>query len=105
MRIHQGKQHKGTSSPIPQFDGSCSSDFAEYEFSFESHETCTDDDVIEALKTNFHCPLDDLKLEKNDPIRHFTIKKTNEISEANKVLKVFKVSAKDDEIDLNFWQL
>ena len=101
MRIHQGKQHKATSSPIPQFDGSFCSDFAVYEFTFESHETCTDDDIIENLNTNFHCPLDDRKIEKNDPIRYFTSKKTNEILEENKILKVFKVSAKDDETAVN----
>ena len=77
MRIHKAKQHKVGSSPIPQLDGA-GSDFAAYEFTFEAHENCTDDDIVEALKTNFHCPLDDNKIEKNDPIRLFVVKKTKD---------------------------
>ena len=102
MRIHKAKQHKIGSSPIPQLDGA-GSDFAAYEFTFEAHENCTDDDIVEALKTNFHCPLDDNKIEKNDPIRHFDVKKTKDIFKENKVFEVFAKENKtvDDRAFMN----
>ena len=81
-------------SPIPQLDGAARSDSAVFEFTFEAHETCTDDDIIENLKTNFHCPLDDRGIEKDDPIRHFKIKKTSDIFDER---KVFEVSTKEDK--------
>ena len=76
MKIHEGKQH-GTNSPIPQLDGCCGN-IVEYEFTLDAHEVCTDDDAVEALKTNFHCPLNDKLIDKTDPIRLYNVKKTFE---------------------------
>ena len=95
LKIHEGKQHR-TKSPIPQLDGCCDN-IVEYEFTLDAHEVCTDDDAVEALKTNFHCPLDDKLIDKTDPIRLFDVKKTSESLEENRILRKFRVFVKDDD--------
>ena len=88
MRIHIGKKHGQNDSPIPQLDGH-HSDFLEYQFEFEAHEVCTDDDMIEVLNTNFHCTLDEKMIGKADPTRHFVLEKVTE--------RAFKATIKDDQ--------
>jgi hypothetical protein len=88
LKIHKGKQHGQNVSPIPQLDGT-DCETVEYEFSLETHEACTDDDIVEALKTNFHCPLDDEKVDRNDPIRYFKVQKTNQKLDLNGTFQVF----------------
>ena len=36
-----------------------------------------DADAMEILKTDFHCPLDDRKLDEYDPIRSFNVEQKN----------------------------
>ena len=90
MRIHKAKQHKIGSSPIPQLDGA-GIDFAAYEFTFEAHENCTDDDIV---------PSDILMLRK----QRIFLKKT-------KFLKFLKYSPKKTRLYRfnrkleDFWQL
>ena len=74
------------------------SDIVEYEFTLETHKKCTEEDAIETLKTNFHCPLDDRKVDKYDQIRHFKVEKVNQqIKEENENILCFKVKARNDE--------
>ena len=61
-------------------------DPAEYKFTFEAHEVCSQYDVIEVLETNLHCSLDGEKIGKDDTLRHFVIQKISE--------GIYKVTAK-----------
>ena len=92
----------GAVSPIPQVDGAVDSE-AEYEFVIDAHETCTSDDIIEAIQTNFLGNLDDRKVGKSDRLRDISIEKLNKDVEINlnsgKIkLQMFKVVVKDSEV-------
>ena len=49
-------------SPVPQVDGVCDvNSEVEYEVVIDAHETCTSEDIIEAIDTNFIGALDEIK--------------------------------------------
>ena len=48
---------------------------AEFELQVEAHPVCDDNDIIEAVQTNFHGILDDGKIDKNDPIRFLSVER------------------------------
>ena len=97
----------GFPSPIPQIDGEIGeTDDIEYELVINAHQVVTDEDIVEVIETNFHCTLDDKKIEKSDPLRHLIIQKmekkvAKKIENQNKDLKVFKITIRNNEIAQN----
>ena len=80
------------SSPIPQIDGATSDSEGgdlKYLLKIEAQDNCTEDDIVEAIEANFFGTLDDVKVEKDDPIRHLVVKKTNE-------KQVYRISIKNN---------
>ena len=73
-------EEKGvTMSPIPQVDGACDvNSEVEYEIVIDAHETCTSEDIIEAIDTNFIGALDEIGNKENYHLRNIIIEKQNE---------------------------
>ena len=57
---------------------------ASYELQIETHDDCTEDEVIEALEANFHGTLSDLKEGDNRELNHVEIQNLNMESECEK---------------------
>ena len=57
----------------------------------EAHEECSNDDIIEAIETNFYGTFDDQNKEENESFRSILIKNSDEE-------KVFKVIVKDSKL-------
>ena len=57
---------------IPQIDGTVDSD-VHYELQIEAHDTCTHDEVVEALEANFYGTLDDENEEKNSKLSKLSL--------------------------------
>ena len=92
----------GAGSPIPQVDGAGDSE-AEYELVIDAHKTCTSDDIVEAIETNFLGNLDDKKVGKSDRLREISIEKLDKKVEINLdtgpiKLQIFKIVVKDSEV-------
>ena len=79
-----------TGSPIPQVDGNIDDDVT-FELKVEAHEECSNDDIIEAIETNFYGTFDDQNKEENESFRSILIKNSDEE-------KVFKVIVKDSKL-------
>ena len=83
---------------IPQVDGVVDSD-ASYELQIETHDDCTEDEVIEALEANFHGTLSDQKEGDNKELYHLVIQNLNMESECEKdkrKLVNFKIAVKEN---------
>ena len=97
-------------SPIPQVDGAFdikAETECVYELIIDAHETCTSDDIIEAIETNFWGALDEMKDEENDDLRNIVIQKQMEpqverkLEDKIKNLQIFRVVVKKNEVSAN----
>jgi hypothetical protein len=83
---------------IPQIDGIVDSD-ARYELLIETHDNCTEEEVIEALEANFHGTLSDQKEGNNEELNHLVIQNLELESpcqnEKRKIVK-FKIAVKEN---------
>ena len=73
---------------------------AVYELEIESHDSSTEDDVIEVLEANFYGTLDDKCVEKNDPSRNIIIQNLNvenHLENEHRKIVNYKVIAKDND--------
>ena len=90
---------KVTNSPIPQIDGTADSTIC-YELEVEAHKKCSNDDIIEAIETNFLGSLDEQNVEKCDPLRYLVVKKSIG-KQVGQNIQVYEVNIKENEISTN----
>ena len=72
---------------------------ASYELQIETHDDCTEDEVIEALEANFHGTLSDQKEGDNKELNHLVIQNLNMESECDKEKRKmvkFKIAVKEN---------
>ena len=108
QKASEKEGNRATMSPIPQVDGIFDVKAeAEYEVMIDAHETCTSEDIIEAIHTNFIGALDEIKDFDNDHLRHIVIEQQTKPlgerkSENNfKNLQVFRVVVKKNDVLTN----
>jgi hypothetical protein len=88
---------KVTDSPIPQVDGTSDSNIC-YEFRVEAHTTCTHEDILESIETNFLGCLDDEKVDKDAPVRYLVVRESKESNQNGQNIRLYKVTVTENEI-------
>lgn len=86
-------------SKIPQIDGTADSDVY-YKLQIETHETCTQEEVIEALEANFFETISDKKEGGNEYIHHLFIENLDVeslLETKSRKFMNFKIAVKDDD--------
>ena len=80
---------------LPQIDGTVDND-AHYELEIEAHDTCTKDEIVEALEANLYGTLDDEKEEKSE-LRYLIIQNLTEerlLENENRKVLNYKIAVK-----------